>query len=371
MNKKALIAMSGGVDSSVAAALMCEKGYECVGVTMKLYHNEDIGISREKTCCSLDDVEDARSVALDLGMRFYVFNFSEDFAGQVIDRFISAYENGDTPNPCIDCNRFMKFSKLYQRAQILECDTIVTGHYARVEQDEKTGRWLLKKAKNAAKDQSYVLYFLTQEQLARAQFPLGEYESKEEVRHIAEKYGFVNARKHDSQDICFVPDGDYASFICRYTGKEYPAGAFVDPDGNVLGQHKGIIGYTIGQRKGLGLALPAPLYVCRKCMEKNEVVLTPEKDLFSSRLVAADFNWIACREQSPGAKVRVTAKPRYRAKEAPATARVLPDGRVEVIFDEPQRALTTGQAVVLYDGELVVGGGTIEEVEAPAGSDAG
>lgn len=357
MKKKALIAMSGGVDSSVAAALMCEKGYECIGVTMKLYHNEDIGVCSEKTCCSLDDVEDARSVAYELGMQYHVFNFTEDFEKQVIDRFISAYENGDTPNPCIDCNRFMKYDKLHKRAQLLGCDTMVTGHYARVEYEESSGRWLLKKAKNKAKDQSYVLYFLSQEQLSCAQFPLGEFESKDEVRGLAFKYGFMNAKKHDSQDICFVPDGDYAAFIRRHTGKEYPCGAFVDQEGTVLGEHKGIIKYTIGQRKGLGLSLPAPLYVCRKCMEKNEVVLAPEKELFSTVLTAKDFNWIAY--DAPQSPVRVTAKPRYRAKEAPATAEVLADGRVRVVFDEPQRAITAGQAVVLYDGDVVVGGGTI------------
>lgn len=357
MNGKALIAMSGGVDSSVAAALMCEQGYECIGVTMKLYDNEEIGISREKTCCSLEDTEDARSVAYDLGMRYYVFNFSADFEGQVIKRFVDAYESGDTPNPCIDCNRYMKFDKLFGRAQILGCDTIVTGHYARVEQEKASGRWLLKRARNTAKDQSYVLYFLSQKLLSHVKFPLGDFESKEDVRRVAEKYGFVNAAKHDSQDICFVPDGDYAAFIRRHTGKEYPGGSFVDQDGNVLGGHKGIICYTIGQRKGLGLSLPAPLYVCRKCMERNEVVLSPEKDLYASVLLAEDFNWIAF--EAPKEAVRVTAKPRYRAREAAAWAMVREDGRVKVTFDEPQRAITTGQAVVLYDGDVVVGGGTI------------
>lgn len=359
MNQNAMIAMSGGVDSSVAAALMLEQGYHCIGVNMKLYQNEKTDVLGGKTCCSLEDAEDARSVALELGMKFYVFNFTEDFGEQVIDRFVSAYEAGDTPNPCIDCNRYMKFTKLCERAKILECDTIVTGHYARVEQDDRTGRWLLKRALNLEKDQSYVLYFMTQEQLAHAQFPLGYFTDKEEVRQAAEKYGFVNARKHDSQDICFVPDGDYAAFIRQRTGKEYPCGAFVDQDGNVLGEHKGMICYTIGQRKGLGLSLPAPLYVCRKCMEKNEVVLSPEKDLYTSKLVAADFNWIAY--EAPTEPVAVTAKTRYRAKEAAAMAQVLADGRVQITFEQPQRAVTKGQAVVLYDRDVVVGGGTIVE----------
>jgi tRNA-specific 2-thiouridylase len=356
--KKALIAMSGGVDSSVAAMLMCEAGYECIGITMKLYNNEDIGIPKGHTCCSLDDVEDARSVAYKLGMKFYVQNFTEGFNEQVIERFIVSYENGSTPNPCIDCNRYMKFDELYTRAKAYGCDFIVTGHYARVEYDEQRGRWLLKKALNKAKDQSYVLYFMNQEQLSHTRFPLGEYADKEEVRAQAEKYNFINARKHDSQDICFVPDGDYAAFIQRHTGKEYPHGDFVDLEGNVLGEHKGIIRYTVGQRRGLGLSLPAPLYVCRKDMKNNTVILSPEEKLYTQELTAADFNWIAYEQ--PENPVRVTAKTRYQAKEAPATAQVQPDGTVKLIFDTPQRAITSGQAVVLYDGDIVVGGGTIQ-----------
>lgn len=361
MEERALIAMSGGVDSSAAAALMCDAGYECVGVMMKLFRNETVDIPQGHTCCSLDDAEDARSVADRLGMKFYVFNFTDDFAQQVIDRFVDAYENGATPNPCIDCNRYMKFARLYQRARELECDLIVTGHYARIVYDEQRGRWLLKKSKNVVKDQSYVLYFMNQEQLAHTRFPLGEYESKEEVRALAEKYGFINARKHDSQDICFVQDGNYGNFIEQYTGKEYPHGEFVDTEGKVLGEHKGIIRYTIGQRKGLGLALPAPLYVGRKDMKENKVILCPETGLYSRELLAENFNWIAY--DNPTEPVRVTAKTRYHAKEAPATASVLWDGRVKLVFDEPQRAITVGQAVVLYEGEIVVGGGTICSVE--------
>lgn len=360
MEKRALIAMSGGVDSSVSAALMQESGYDCIGVMMKLFQNETVDIPKGHTCCSLDDAEDARRVAFQLDMPFYVFNFTDDFSRQVIDRFVHAYEVGATPNPCIDCNRYMKFERLYQRARELDCDVIVTGHYARIEYDENRQRWLLKKAKNTAKDQSYVLYFLSQQQLEHTCFPLGEYESKEEVRTVAERYGFVNARKHDSQDICFVLDGDYGKFIEQYTGHHYPAGDFTDTQGNVLGQHRGIIRYTIGQRKGLGLALKAPMYVCRKNMKENTVILSPESELYSKELTAGQFNWIAY--EAPEHPVRVTAKTRYHAKEAAAEARVQPDGTVHLVFDEPQRAITVGQAVVLYDGEQVVGGGTILEV---------
>lgn len=355
--KKALIAMSGGVDSSVAAAIMCKNGYDCVGATMKLHHGEETISRRENACCTLDDAEDARKVAYRLGMRFFVFNFQDDFEKQVIKRFVSAYEHGETPNPCIDCNRYLKFDKLYQRARDLDFDVVVTGHYARIEYAQDVKRWQLKKAENKEKDQSYVLYSMTQQQLAHTQFPLGQFASKEQVRALAEEYGFVNAGKRDSQDICFVPNKDYAAFIQAYTGKTYEPGDFVDEDGNVLGRHKGIIHYTTGQRRGLGLSLKSPLYVCRKCMEENTVVLTPEDGLYSSELMAKDFNWILY--DAPNQPIRVSAKTRYRAKEAAATATLCEDGRVKVVFDQPQRAITKGQAVVLYDGDYVVGGGTI------------
>lgn len=359
-NKRALIAMSGGVDSSVAAAIMNEKGFECVGVNMKLYDADIEDGAGCKTCCSAEDAEDARNVCCQLGMKFHVFNFTDDFSREVIDRFVDTYEQGATPNPCIDCNKYMKFGKLYQRAQILSCDTVVTGHYARVEYDAESGRFLLKKAKNVAKDQSYVLYFLTQEQLAHTQFPLGEFESKDQIRALAQARGFVNAKKKDSQDICFVPDGKYAEFITERSGKEYPAGDFVDTNGKVLGTHKGLIRYTIGQRRGLGLALPESMYVKYKDTEKNQVVLSTNADLFSDRLVADCFNWSSM--DAPAQPIRVTAKTRYQAREAAATATVLDDGRVEIRFDQPQRALTMGQAVVLYHGDTVVGGGVIREV---------
>ena len=358
--KKALIAMSGGVDSSVAALLMQQKGYECVGATMKLFENEQAGVKREKTCCSLDDVEDARSVAYRLHMPYYVFNFTANFEKEVMDRFVHAYENGWTPNPCIDCNRYLKFEKLYLRMQEMQMDTIVTGHYARVAYDETSGRYLLKKGLDGSKDQSYVLYNLTQEQLAHTQFPVGEL-SKHRVREIAEEHGFLNADKPDSQDICFVPDGDYARFIERYTGKVPETGDFLDPEGKRIGTHRGVIHYTIGQRKGLGISAPHPLYVCDICPADNTVTLGYSENLFSRKLTASDVNLISC--DSLGEPVRVQAKIRYRHPAQPATAWMTPDGTLHVEFDEPQRAITCGQAVVLYDGDVVVGGGRITGAE--------
>jgi len=356
MSKKAIIAMSGGVDSSVAACLMKEQGFDCTGITMKLFDNDDIGISNEKTCCSLEDVEDARSVANSLDMPFHVFNFSDDFNEQVIDRFVEAYEKGETPNPCIDCNRYMKFEKLMNRAKQLDVDYVATGHYARVEYDEKLGRYLLKKGVDEAKDQSYALYTMTQDQLARTIFPLGGLR-KEEIREIAEAEGFVNARKRDSQDICFVRDGDYAGFIQHHTGKSYETGDFVDSTGKVLGRHNGLIRYTIGQRKGIGLSFDRPMYVGGKNIESNTVTLCENDELLSSSLNARDFSWIS--REKPDQPIRVKAKIRYNQKEQWAIAKQTPDGLVSVEFDEPQRAIAKGQAVVLYDGDIVVGGGTI------------
>ena len=353
--EKVLIAMSGGVDSSVAAYLMKKRGCDCVGVTMRLFSNDDIGLSREKSCCSLDDVQDARSVAAKLAIPYYVFNFTGDFKSQVIDRFTSAYACGQTPNPCIDCNRYLKFERLYERAQLMGCDAVVTGHYARI--GREGGRWVLKKALDASKDQSYVLYSLTQEQLAHTRLPLGEF-AKTDTRRIAEELGFFNARKPDSQDICFVPDGDYAAFIERTTGKTYPEGNFVDEQGNVLGRHRGIIHYTVGQRRGLGIAAETPLYVKRIDPERNEVVLCRDEALYSRTLTAKELNWMAF--ETPPDSFRASAKIRYRHTEQPCTVKVLPGGRVAVEFDEPQRAATPGQAVVFYDGDTVLGGGVIE-----------
>lgn len=354
--KKALIAMSGGVDSSVAALLMKEKGYECMGVTMKLFNNGDICIPREHSCCSLEDVEDARYVSNTLGMPHYVFNFTDRFKEDVIDKFVYCYENGITPNPCIDCNRYLKFEKLFQRANELECEYIVTGHYAKVEYNEETGRYILKKADDLTKDQSYVLYQMTQEQLKHTMFPLGGL-NKTEVRKIAEAHDFINAKKHDSQDICFVQNGSYADFIEEYTGKKYPPGNFVDINGNVLGRHKGIIRYTVGQRKGLGISHERPLFVLAVNPKENTVILTENEGLFTKTLTAKNINLITTEEiKEP---VRLLAKIRYSHKEQPATVVQTDSDTITVEFDEPQRAITKGQAVVLYDGDTVVGGGII------------
>ncbi|MBP5749415.1 MAG: tRNA 2-thiouridine(34) synthase MnmA [Firmicutes bacterium] len=354
---KALIAMSGGVDSSVAALLTKEQGYDCIGCTMKLYENEDAGVARSKTCCSLDDTEDARSVAYRLGMPFYAFNYRDAFYRQVICPFAADYEQGRTPNPCIECNRHLKFGALLQRADELGCEKIVTGHYARIERDPD-GRYVLKKGIDPSKDQSYVLHCLTQEQLARILFPLGEM-TKTEARKIAADHGFLNADKPDSQDICFVPDGDYAKIVAQHgSGQGTEPGDFVDVNGKAIGRHRGIIHYTIGQRKGLGNTWGRPVFVVAIDPEANTVTLGDSADLFRREVTVSEFNWIA--GEAPAGPIRCTAKLRYRQAEQAAEASVSADGRVTLLFDEPQRAPTPGQYAVLYDGDAVLGGGRIE-----------
>lgn len=354
MKKKALIAMSGGVDSSVAAYLMKVKGYECMGATMRLVVNPSEK-EEEQGCLSSESLEDAGSVAAGLGMPYFIFDFTEEFKKLVMEPFIAAYEKGETPNPCIACNRHLKFEQFYKAAMELGCDYVVTGHYVRIAQEN--GRFLLKKAADGLKDQSYVLYNLTQEQLSHTIFPLGGM-NKTETRRIAEEKGFLNSGKPDSQDICFVPDGDYAGFIRRSTGKEYRSGDFVDKEGTVLGKHKGIIHYTKGQRRGLGISAPEPLYVCEICPEENRVLLGKNEDLFTRELEGCDMNWIYW--EVPPKTFRAKAKVRYRHKEQWATVHVLSQNRVKVEFDEPQRAITRGQSVVFYDGDYVLGGGIIQ-----------
>lgn len=351
---KALIGMSGGVDSSVAALLMLEAGYECIGATMRLYGGQ--ASPGSKTCCSLDDVEDARSVAHRLGIKHYVFNFTEEFQQQVMDQFVAVYQAGGTPNPCIDCNRYLKFGKLLQRARELSCDVLVSGHYAKVQQDPATGRYLLMRAADRAKDQTYFLACLSQQQLSRIRFPLGDL-TKAQVRELAEKHGFLNARKHDSQDICFVPGGDYTAFLTAYTGKELEPGDFLNTQGQVVGRHRGAVCYTIGQRKGLGLAMGEPVYVCAKDMAAKTVTVGPNEALFSRELWAKD--WVFFPFEQLTEPLAVTAKIRHSQFDRKATVYPEADGLARVVFDEPQRAISPGQAVVLYQGEMVIGGGTI------------
>ncbi|MDR2397675.1 MAG: tRNA 2-thiouridine(34) synthase MnmA [Spirochaetaceae bacterium] len=355
---KALIAMSGGVDSSVAALLVQKAGLDCIGATLKLFSTPEQAAGGH-SCCSRADVEDARSVAYHLGMPHYVLNFSAAFADQVIRPFVETYEKGATPNPCIDCNRYIKFPQLLRRARELEIDRLVTGHYARIE--GLGHRFLLKKARDPKKDQSYVLYAMTQDQLAHTLFPLGE-RTKEEVRALAREAGLINARKQESQDICFVPDGDYGRFIEDYRGKGAVPGPILDEEGAFLGRHQGLIRYTIGQRRGLGLSFPEPRYVLAKSAADNTLILGREGALYARRLSAGSLNLIAWDE--PEKPRRLTAKTRYLQAEQRAWARLLAPDRLQVDFDEPQRAITPGQAVVLYDGEVVLGGGTILVAEA-------
>lgn len=355
MSEKIMVGMSGGVDSSVAASLLMDQGYEVSGVTLHLYNNEDVGV-KTRTCCSLADVEDARSVAERIGIEHFVFNFGIEFRHDVIGRFARGYEQGETPNPCIDCNRYIKFGKMLERAKLLGIDYISTGHYARVEYDSESGRYLLKKAKDVTKDQTYVLYSMTQDELAHTMFPLGGL-CKTEVRKIAEERGFINARKPDSEDICFVPGGDYAGFLKNVMGIHQKPGNFVDRKGKVLGTHKGLIHYTIGQRKGLGLSFESPKYVLKKDKVTNTVVLGDNKDLFSDRFLVGDVNLIALERLTEPKEAGV--KVRYSQSESPATLYPLEDGKIQVRFQEPQRAVTPGQAAVFYDGDIVLGGGTI------------
>lgn len=351
---KALIAMSGGVDSSVAAHLTLQAGYEGIGCTMRLFDSESSG---DDTCGSLKDAADAKAVAQRLGMPHEIFDFTENFRSEVIGKFIRCYQCGKTPNPCIECNRHLKFSKLLEQAQALGCEKIVTGHYAQVIETEDG--FQLRRGADSAKDQSYVLYMLTQAQLAHILLPLGGL-TKAEVRRIAEEQGFLNAHKHDSQDICFVPDGDYARVIQSYTGETPKAGDFVDLQGNVIGRHEGLIHYTVGQRRGLGIAIGKPAYVCGLDVPQNRVIIGTNDDLFTDTCTVEAVNWIA--GTPPQEPVRCQAKIRYRHPAQPAVVTFTDDHTAVLKFDAPQRAITAGQAAVFYDEEIVLGGGEIQSV---------
>ena len=360
MGKKVVVGMSGGVDSSVAAYLLKEQGYEVIGVTMQIWQSEtQCEVEKKGGCCGISAVEDARRVAEVLDIPYYVMNFRAEFKRDVIDYFVREYRLGRTPNPCIACNRYVKWEALLTRSLMLGADYIATGHYARVLTLEN-GRYALASSKTAAKDQSYALYNLTQRQLAHTLMPIGEYE-KPEVRAIAAAAGLPVASKPDSQEICFVPDGDYARFIDESTGETALPGKFVRADGTVLGEHKGLTHYTVGQRKGLGIAFGEPMYVVELRPESNEVVLGTGDEVYAEELLAGDVNWMAVAPPPAGEILHCRAKIRYNHGGAACRVTVLPDGKIRVAFPTPQRAVTPGQAVVLYtDSGAVLGGGTIE-----------
>ncbi len=352
---KVLVGMSGGVDSSVTAYLLLKEGYEVTGCTLRLYDYTGIGLPEENTCCGINEVNDAKSVCASLGIEHVVINFMESFRKEVIDKFITEYKEGRTPNPCIDCNRTMKFGYMKDWAIEHGYDYIATGHYA--EKVEMDGRFYLRKAKDPTRDQSYVLYVADQDTLRMLLLPLGGLIKKTEVRRIAEEQGFVNAKKHDSEDICFVPDGDYAGMMERVTGEKMVPGNIVNTSGKILGKHKGSEGYTIGQRKGLGISAPEPIYVLDKNPKDNTVVVGKNEELFRRDLSVKYINWM--REPlKDGDSIRCNVKIRYRHEPEPASVTMMGD-TAEIIFDEPQRAITTGQAAVFYDGDMVIGGGTI------------
>lgn len=361
------VAMSGGVDSSVAAALLQREGRQVIGFTMQLWNQRrrlgPDGEPAPSRCCSLDDVYDARRVAEDLGFPFYVVNLEDQFEESVVRPFVENYLAGQTPIPCVSCNTKLKFARLVSLARQVGAERVATGHYARVEYDEAASRFILRKGRDGSKDQSYFLFEMTQKQLKRAVFPLGDL-AKSDVRRVARELGLSNADKQESQEICFVPDGDYARFVQRYARFEMGRNAFdetgeiVTTGGAVLGPHKGLHRYTVGQRRGIGVSSPEPLYVVKIDVARNQLVVGERNDLLRNAFAAAGVNWVSIPE--PTAPVRCRVRVRYRAAESPATITPIAPGEVRVEFDEAQPAITPGQAAVFYDGEVVLGGGWIK-----------
>ncbi|MTI48977.1 tRNA 2-thiouridine(34) synthase MnmA [Sporosalibacterium faouarense] len=356
--KKVVIGMSGGVDSSVAAYLLKKQGYDVIGVTMQIWQDKDgNAVEKEGGCCSLSAVEDARMVCNKLSIPHYVMNFKDIFKEKVIDYFIDEYGQGKTPNPCIACNRYVKFEELLRRANSLGAYYVSTGHYGTIVYNEEKDRYLLKKSDAAEKDQTYALYNMTQEQLKHTLMPLGEFNNKDEVREIARELGLIVADKPDSQEICFVEDDNYGKFIEENADYKIKPGNFVDTKGKIVGEHKGITNYTIGQRKGLGIALGKPVYVIDINPEKNEVVVGENKEVFATELIADDINFISIEKLTE--PMKVSAKIRYNSKGQEATIYPLKNNKIKVEFENAVRAITPGQSVVFYDGDLVIGGGTI------------
>ncbi|MBP1888623.1 tRNA-specific 2-thiouridylase [Clostridium moniliforme] len=353
--KKVVVGMSGGVDSSVAAYLLKKQGYDVIGITMQIWQEDKEYEEREGGCCSLSAVEDARRVCEKLDIPFYVLNFRDSFKNKVIKYFVQEYIDGKTPNPCIACNKHLKFDELLRKARGIGAEYVATGHYAKIE--ERDGRYLLIRSDDDKKDQTYALYNFTQDQLAHTLMPCGEY-TKDKIREIAKEIGLAVHNKKDSEEICFIPDNDHGRFIKEERPNEVKPGNFVDSKGNILGRHKGIVYYTIGQRKGLGLALGKPVFVIGINPKKNEVVIGSEENIFKTDLVAKDVNFIPFDELKEDMEVQ--AKVRYAAKPADAIISPLKDGKVKVSFKDKQRAITKGQSVVFYDGNVVVGGGIIE-----------